>query len=288
MPASANYDADDFSRRHIGIAPRDVRAMLETVGVQSLDDLIAQTMPASIRQHTPLAIGAGLSESEVLRKLRRTAAKNKVAVSLIGQGYYGTVLPPVIQRNILENPAWYTAYTPYQPEISQGRLEALLNFQTMVAELTGLAIANASLLDEATAAAEAMAMAYRLGHDGKSVFFVDADCHPQTIAVVRTRAEPFGWQVVVGDPQKDLNASALFGALLQYPGSSGEIRDIPTRHFGLARGGSTGNCGCRSAGADVACAAGGNRRRHCRRLDAALRRPHGVRRPARGLYRDQG
>ena len=226
MPASANYDADDFSRRHIGIAPRDVRAMLETVGVQNLDDLIAQTMPASIRQHTPLAIGAGLSESEVLRKLRRTAAKNKVAVSLIGQGYYGTVLPPVIQRNILENPAWYTAYTPYQPEISQGRLEALLNFQTMVAELTGLAIANASLLDEATAAAEAMAMAYRLGHDGKSVFFVDADCHPQTIAVVRTRAEPLGWQVVVGDPQKDLNASALFGALLQYPGSSGEIRDI--------------------------------------------------------------
>ena len=226
MPASANYDADDFSRRHIGIAPRDVRAMLETVGVQSLDDLIAQTMPASIRQHTPLAIGAGLSEPEVLRKLRRTAAKNKVAVSLIGQGYYGTVLPPVIQRNILENPAWYTAYTPYQPEISQGRLEALLNFQTMVAELTGLAIANASLLDEATAAAEAMAMAYRLGHDGKSVFFVDADCHPQTIAVVRTRAEPLGWQVVVGDPQKDFNASALFGALLQYPGSSGEIRDI--------------------------------------------------------------
>jgi glycine cleavage system P protein (glycine dehydrogenase) len=224
--ADATFDPDNFSRRHIGIAPRDVGAMLEAVDAKSLDDLIAQTMPASIRQQAPLAIGPGLSEPDVLRKLRQTAAKNKVAVSLIGQGYYGTVLPSVIQRNILENPAWYTAYTPYQPEISQGRLEALLNFQTMVADLTGLDIANASLLDEATAAAEAMAMAHRLGRGGKSTFFVDADCHPQTIAVVRTRAKPLGWQVIVGDPLKDLDASALFGALLQYPGSSGEIRDF--------------------------------------------------------------
>ena len=225
-PANATFDSGNFSRRHIGIAPHDVGAMLETVDAKSLDDLIDQTIPASIRQHTALAIGPGLSELEVLRKLRRTATKNKVAVSLIGQGYYGTILPPVIQRNILENPAWYTAYTPYQPEISQGRLEALLNFQTMVADLTGLPIANASLLDEATAAAEAMAMAHRLGRNGKTTFFIDADCHPQTIAVVRTRAEPLGWQVVVGDPRKELDASTVFGALLQYPGCSGEIHDF--------------------------------------------------------------
>ena len=225
-PASATSDPDDFSRRHIGIAPDDIGAMLETVGATSLDDLIAQTIPNSIRQEMPLDIGQGLSETEVLRKLRRVASKNKVAVSLIGQGYYGTILPPIIQRNILENPAWYTAYTPYQPEISQGRLEALLNFQTMIADLTGLDIANASLLDEGTAAAEAMAMAHRLAPNKKSTFFVDADCHPQTIAVVRTRAEPLGWQIIVGDPDKGLNASELFGALLQYPGCSGEIRDF--------------------------------------------------------------
>jgi glycine dehydrogenase len=220
------FDPSDFSRRHIGIAPDDIGAMLEMVDATSLDDLIAQTIPSSIRQHASLGIGRGLSETEVLRKLRRAASKNKVVVSLIGQGYYGTILPPVIQRNILENPAWYTAYTPYQSEISQGRLEALLNFQTMISDLTGLDIANASLLDEGTAAAEAMAMAHRLGRNAKSTFFIDADCHPQTIAVVRTRAEPLGWQVTVGDPQKDLKAAELFGALLQYPGCSGEVRDF--------------------------------------------------------------
>ena len=146
--------------------------------------------------------------------------------SLIGQGYHGTVTPPVIQRNILENPAWYTAYTPYQPEISQGRLEALLNFQTMVCDLTGLDVANASLLDEATAAAEAMALCQRAAKSKATAFFVDRDCHPQTIDVIRTRAEPYGWEVVVGDPFADLDAGAVFGAIFQYPGTHGDCHDF--------------------------------------------------------------
>src|SRR3989475_5426246 len=154
-----------------------------------------------------------MSESQVLQKLRSVASRNKVMTSLIGQGYYGTIMPPVIQRNILENPAWYTAYTPYQSEISQGRLEALLNFQTMIIDLTGLEVANASLLDEATAAAEAMAMTRRVARSQAPAFFIDRDCHPQSIAVMRTRAEPLGWQVIVGDPMTDLDASAVFGAL---------------------------------------------------------------------------
>lgn len=219
-------DPKDFSRRHIGPSPDDVAAMLKVVGAASLDELMAQTLPPAIRQKAPLDFGPALSETQALDKLRQVAAKNRVFTSLIGQGYYGTILPAVIQRNILENPAWYTAYTPYQPEISQGRLEALLNFQTMVADLTGLDIANASLLDEATAAAEAMAMAQRVAKSKKTAFFVDADCHPQTIAVVRTRAEPLGWEIVVGDPEKDLDPGRVFGALLQYPGSSGAIRDF--------------------------------------------------------------
>jgi glycine dehydrogenase len=202
--------------------------MLKVVGAFDIDELIAQTIPQAIRQRTPLHFGSALSEIEALDRLRQVAFKNRIFTSLIGQGYYGTILPPVIQRNILENPAWYTAYTPYQAEISQGRLEALLNFQTMIADLTGLPIANASLLDEATAAAEAMAMAQRVSRGSKSAFFVDADCHPQIIAVVQTRAEPLGWQVIVGDPEKDLDATQVFGALLQYPGSSGEIRDFST------------------------------------------------------------
>src|SRR5712672_1566531 len=169
---------DDFECRHIGPSPQDVSAMLETIGVSNLDELIAQTIPDDIRQHAPLDLGAALSETEALEKARQLAARNLVLTSLIGQGYYGTILPSVIQRNILENPAWYTAYTPYQPEISQGRLEALLNFQTMIADLTALDIANASLLDEATAAAEAMAMAQRISQSGRTVFFADRDCHP--------------------------------------------------------------------------------------------------------------
>ncbi len=219
------FDTTDFKQRHIGPSAEQSRHMLKVLGLTSLDALIDQALPRSIRQKEPLDLGAPLSETQLLEKMKAVAARNTEMVSLIGQGYYDTILPPVIQRNILESPAWYTAYTPYQPEISQGRLEALLNFQTMIIDLTGLAIANASLLDEGTAAAEAMAMARRIAHSRPGTFFVDADCHPQTIAVVRTRAEPLGWTVQVGDPSRDLDPSAVFGALLQYPGSSGALRD---------------------------------------------------------------
>jgi glycine dehydrogenase len=210
-----------FQARHIGPAGHDVETMLRSVGADSLETLAAQTLPADIRLDGAMGIGPGWSETEVLARLSAIAARNTVMTSLIGQGYYGTVLPAVIQRNVLENPAWYTAYTPYQPEISQGRLEALLNFQTMVTELTGLDIANASLLDEATAAAEAMALAHRVAKSGSTRFFVDEDCHPQTIAVLKTRAEPMGFSIVVGSAAKDLRAADVFGALVQYPGSSG-------------------------------------------------------------------
>src|SRR5947199_4463555 len=195
---------NDFAARHIGPSPADVKNMLDVIGAASLDELIDQTLPTSIRQATPLKLGPALSETDVLKRVRAVAAKNKVLTSLIGQGYYGTILPPVIQRNVLENPAWYTAYTPYQSEISQGRLETLLNFQTMISELCMLEIANASLLGEATAAAEAMAMSHRVAKSRAYAFFVDAECHPQTIAVVRTRAEPLGWTIKVGDPTKEL------------------------------------------------------------------------------------
>jgi glycine dehydrogenase len=217
--------ATDFARRHIGPSPRDIAVMLEAVGASSLDELTAQTVPASIRQAQPLVLGTPMSETEVLAEMARMAAKNEVFTSLIGQGYYGAILPPTILRNIVENPAWYTSYTPYQPEISQGRLEAMLNFQTMIAELTGLDIAGASLLDEATAAAEAMTMAHRAAKSGDT-FFVDADVHPQTLAVMKTRAEPLGLKLVVGDPDRDLDAKAVFGALFQYPGTTGRIRDL--------------------------------------------------------------
>lgn len=216
----------DFSRRHIGPSAADIEQMLQVVGASSLDELIQQTVPASIRETRPLDIGPGLSETEMLERMRAVAEKNQIFTSLIGQGYYGTVLPPVIQRNILENPAWYTAYTPYQPEISQGRLEALLNFQTMIADLTGLDIANASLLDEGTAAAEAMAVAQRSCKDKRTRFFVDQNVHPQTLAVLRTRAEPLGWQLIVGDPETELNPEGLFGAIFQYPDTLGHIRDL--------------------------------------------------------------
>ena len=215
-----------FVRRHIGPSPDEVRAMLETVGAASLDELIEQTLPPGIRQRDPLVLRPALSESEALEVARAVAARNTAMTSLIGQGYYGTILPPVIQRNILENPAWYTAYTPYQPEISQGRLEALLNFQTVVSDLTGMDIANASLLDEATAVAEAMAMAHRISETGRTIFFAEGDCHPQTLAVLRVRAEALGWQVQTGDPLRDLDPAKVFGAIFQYPGTFGDIRDL--------------------------------------------------------------
>src|SRR5882672_10887259 len=218
--------ATDFVRRHIGPAPRDIAAMLESVGAKSLGELMGQTLPSSIRQKTPLDLGRALSETEALAHMGELAAQNQVFTSLIGQGYSGTILPAVIQRNILESPAWYTAYTPYQPEISQGRLEALFNFQTMICDLTGLDVANASLLDEATAAAEAMALAERHSQVKAKAFFVDKEVHPQTLAVMRTRAEPLGWTLVVGDPLTDLDNTDVLGALLQYPGTSGAVRDL--------------------------------------------------------------
>ena len=200
--------------------------MLRIVGAPTLDALIDGIVPDDIRLKTPLSWGKPLSEQGVLERLRRVADKNRVMTSLIGQGYYGTVTPPVIQRNIFENPAWYTAYTPYQPEISQGRLEALLNYQTMIADLTALDVANASLLDEGTAAAEAMALCERAASSKATAFFVDHHCHPQTIAVIKTRAVPLGWDVIVGNPFKDLDASKVFGALFQYPGTYGHVHDF--------------------------------------------------------------
>src|SRR5262252_3960191 len=221
LPASS-----DFIHRHIGPQADDVNRMLEVVGAPSLEALIDEAIPAAIRQRRPLDFGLPLSEQELLAKMRAIAARNRAMVSLIGQGYYGTHLPPVIQRNVLENPAWYTAYTPYQPEISQGRLEALLNFQTAVKDLTGLDVANASLLDEATACAEAMALAQRSATSKAQAFFVDHHLHPQTLAVLRTRAEPLGWQILVGDPMTEIAGAEVFGALFQYPGTYGDIRDF--------------------------------------------------------------
>ena len=222
-----DYHPYDFAnRRHIGPSPAEMEQMLAVVGAESLDDLIDETVPKAIRQAEPLGWGLALSEQAVLHRLRQVAAKNRVMTSLIGQGYHGTVTPPVIQRNILENPAWYTAYTPYQPEISQGRLEALLNFQTMICDLTGLDVANASLLDEGSAAAEAMALAQRAAKSKAKAFFVDRGCHPQTIAVIETRAAPLGWTVIVGDPFTELQPEEVFGALFQYPGTHGELHDF--------------------------------------------------------------
>ncbi|MEM1314650.1 MAG: aminomethyl-transferring glycine dehydrogenase [Pseudomonadota bacterium] len=225
--AFTDYDPYDFAnRRHIGPSPAEMEEMLAACGVESLDQLIAQTVPEGIRQAEPLAWGPALSEREVLVRLREAASKNRVMHSLIGQGFHGSVTPPAIQRNILENPAWYTAYTPYQPEISQGRLEALLNFQTLVSDLTALEVANASLLDEPTAAAEAMALCQRSAKSKATAFFVDHHCHPQTISVVKTRAEPLGWDVIVGDPFEDLEPDQVFGALFQYPGTYGHVHDF--------------------------------------------------------------
>jgi glycine dehydrogenase len=219
------YNPYDFAnRRHIGPSPEEMAAMLDAVGVPDLDTLMAETVPQAIRQSVSLG-WAPLTEQDLLARMRAVAARNKVMTSLIGQGYYGTVTPPAIQRNILENPAWYTAYTPYQPEIAQGRLEALLNYQTMVADLTGLPFANASLLDEATAAAEAMTMAERCAKSKARTFFVDQNCHPQTMAVIRTRALPLGIEILTGDPEK-LDAAQVFGAIFQYPGTYGHVRDL--------------------------------------------------------------
>ena len=225
--SESDYNPYDFAnRRHIGPSPAEMADMLKAVGAASLDELIDAIVPEDIRLKVPLGWGKAESEQGVLTRLRAIADKNRVMTSFIGQGYHGTVTPPAIQRNIFENPAWYTAYTPYQPEISQGRLEALLNFQTMVSDLTALDVANASLLDEGTAAAEAMALCQRSAKSKVAAFFVDHHCHPQTIAVIETRARPLGWRVIVGDPFADLDPKAVFGALFQYPGTYGHVHDF--------------------------------------------------------------
>ena len=217
-------NASDFVRRHIGPGDAEIAAMLEALEIDSLATLIERTVPAAIRSPQPQLPG-GVSEPEALARLEDFAARNRILKSVIGMGYHDCHTPAVILRNVIENPGWYTAYTPYQPEISQGRLEALLNFQQMVIDLTGMEFANASLLDEATAAAEAMTLMKRVSTNGRNTVFVSADCHPQTIAVLETRARPMGIEVTVGEVERDLDPGRVFGVLMQYPATNGEVRD---------------------------------------------------------------
>ncbi len=217
---------DEFMHRHIGPDPQESASMLDSLGLASLDEMVRTTLPEAIQLDAPLALPEARTEAELLQRLQQFAAKNTINRSFIGCGYYGTLTPNVILRNVMENPGWYTAYTPYQPEIAQGRLEALLNFQQMVVDLTGMDMANASLLDEATAAAEAMTLCKRANRKKSNLFFVADDVHPQTLDVIRTRAEYFGFDVVSGNPLTDLDQHDLFGALLQYPGTYGDIHDI--------------------------------------------------------------
>src|SRR4051794_37075622 len=229
MPTSKKAPSTDvrsFVPRHIGPSATETQAMLDAIGVKSLDALIDQTVPESIRLRRPLNISAGLSEHAALAALRASISKNQVFRSYLGYGYSNTLTPPVIQRNVLENPGWYTAYTPYQAEIAQGRLEALLNYQTVIVDLTGLEIANASLLDEGTAAAEAMLMCHSVkGGNGRETFLVDTDCHPQTIDVVKTRARARGFDVIVGHWKDFTFSDKVFGALVSYPTTDGAVRD---------------------------------------------------------------
>ncbi len=216
-----------FINRHIGPNQQQIEAMLAELGLKELDEIIEQAIPANILNHEPLKLTETISERAVINYLRKMRERNKVLTSMIGMGYYDTIMPAVIKRNVLENPGWYTAYTPYQAEVSQGRLEALLNYQQMIIDLTGMEIANASLLDEATAAAEAIAMSRRLSKSSANSIVMDQDCHPQTIAVVKTRAHSLGYQVIVADPfHDDLEQHDFFALLVQYPGSRGEIKDL--------------------------------------------------------------
>ncbi len=217
---------NDFISRHNGPSESDVVAMLETIGAKSLDELVEQTVPSKILLDEPLSLDDACSEQDSLKYLKQLAEQNTVATSYIGMGYYDTIVPPVILRNVLENPGWYTAYTPYQPEISQGRLEALLNYQQMVTDLTGMDIANASLLDEATAAAEAMALCKRSNRIKSNTFFADSQVHPQTLDVLKTRAHYFGYELIIGDVTTELSEHEVFGVLVQYPNTTGAINDI--------------------------------------------------------------
>ena len=227
---STPYNPDVFADRHLGPRGREVSTMLDQLGIDTMDTLVDRAVPKAIRSQVPLNLPAARTEPEVLAHLRELAGKNQVKTQMIGQGFYGTHTPAVIRRNVLEAPAWYTAYTPYQPEISQGRLEALLNFQTMVTDLTGMDIANASMLDEATAAAEAMTLARRSVKSKSKVFLVSGDCHPQTIEVIKTRAAPLGIEVKVSTVSETLPhlmaGGDFFGALAQYPATTGHVHDL--------------------------------------------------------------
>ena len=219
---------DAFIQRHIGPNEQEIQEMLAPLGVDSLSDLMKSTVPDNIQLTTPMDLPDSVTETEALAYLKAMASENVINKSFIGMGYYGTHVPAVIQRNVLENPGWYTAYTPYQPEISQGRLEALLNFQQVVMDLTGMDLANASLLDEATAAAEAMALCKRVGKGTTNTYFVANDVHPQTLDVLKTRATYFGFEVITGNPETDLEKQDVFGVHLQYPGTTGEIKALET------------------------------------------------------------
>ena len=226
LPLSQLEMRGNFILRHIGANQQQTAAMLSELGLEHLDDLIEQAIPDNILSDEPLKLTETISERAVIKYLRKIRSRNKVYTSMIGMGYYDTIMPAVIKRNVLENPGWYTAYTPYQAEVSQGRLEALLNFQQMVIDLTGMELANASLLDEATSAAEAMAMSRRLSRNNSNNVFIDQDCHPQTIAVMQTRANSLGFSTIIANPYQDLENQDFFAILLQYPGTKGEIHDL--------------------------------------------------------------
>ncbi|MBL4827948.1 MAG: glycine dehydrogenase (aminomethyl-transferring), partial [Spongiibacteraceae bacterium] len=219
---------DEFIQRHIGPSPEQQTDMLKQLDLNSLEQLIESTVPANILRKQPMQLAAPQSETSALEQLKSLANQNQIHRNFIGMGYNNTLTPKVILRNILENPGWYTAYTPYQPEIAQGRLEGLLNYQQMVMDLTAMELANASMLDEGTAAAEAMALCNRVNKKNRSKqFFIAADTHPQTIAVVKTRASTLGFEIIIGETNELANTD-VFGALLQYPGTRGDISDIKT------------------------------------------------------------
>ena len=222
-------DQQEFATRHNGPNADQQQTMLETIGVTSLEQLIDETVPAAIRLPEKMTLAEPQSETEMLASLKSIAEKNIVNRSFIGQGYYNTLTPNVILRNVLENPGWYTAYTPYQPEISQGRLESLLNYQQAVMDLTAMDLANASLLDEATAAAESMTLCKRATKNKSNAFFVSNDLHPQTIDVIRTRAEYIGYDIITGSAE-ELDNHDVFGAILQYPSTTGSVQDLTEDH----------------------------------------------------------
>ena len=269
------FQDDKFQTRHLGPGSEDLNTMLQTIGVDSLDTLIDETIPGSIRMSAPLKLPPPVSEYRFLQEMRRIGAKNTVVKSMLGQGYYHCVTPTVIQRNIFENPGWYTQYTPYQPEISQGRLEALLNYQTMVMDMTGMQVANASLLDEGTAAAEAMTMVYGIVNknlDGlpRNRFFVSEKCFAQTIDVIKTRAQFIGIDVVVGDHEKIEFDESYFGAIVQYPDEQGAVTDFRTYIAAVHGSGALAVVAGRSAEPRTHHAPGRIWRGRCRRIKPAV------------------